>query len=140
MPERVIHGDTKINNLLFDAGTGEGLCAVDLDTVMPGLSLYDYGGLVRTSVDPAAERVNGPVLEALAEGYLAEMGGELTGVERELLPMAGPVHTFEDGIRFLTDHLAGDVYFRVDRPGRNLARARTQFDRLRRLESPGQGS
>jgi len=141
MPERVTHGDTKINNVLFDAESGEGLCVIDLDTVMPGLSLYDFGGLVRTCVSPAAEDerdtakivVSRKIHEALIDGYLAEMGDALTPAELDLLPVAGAVHTYEDGIRFLTDHLRGDVYYRIHRPGQNLDRARAQFALLTAL-------
>jgi len=142
MPERVTHNDTKINNVLFDARSGEGICVIDLDTVMPGLALYDFGGLVRTCVSPAAEDerdlskivVSREIHEALVDGYLAEMGDALTDAERDLLPRAGAVHTFEDGIRFLTDHLEGDRYYRVHREGQNLDRARAQFRLLERLE------
>jgi aminoglycoside phosphotransferase (APT) family kinase protein len=147
IPERVIHGDTKINNVLFDRDTGRALCVIDLDTVMPGLSLYDFGGLVRTCVSPAAEDerdlsrivVSGEIHAALVDGYLEEMGDTLTDAERDLLPAAGPVHTLEDGIRFLTDHLAGDVYYRIRRPGQNLDRARAQFALLVGLERMPQG-
>ena len=142
MPERVIHGDTKINNVLVDDATGEGICVIDLDTAMPGLSLYDFGGLVRTSVSDSAEdepdpervRARPEYFEALVDGYLAGVGDLLTANERELLPAAGRVHTFEDGVRFLADHLLGDVYYRISRPGQNLDRCRSQFALLRSLE------
>lgn len=142
IPERVTHGDTKLNNVLFDAESGEGVCVIDLDTVMPGLSLYDFGGLVRTCVSPAAEDerdlakvvVSREIYEALVAGYTAEMGDTLTPAEHDLLPVAGAVHTYEDGIRFLADYLEGDVYYRVRGPGQNLDRARAQFALLAQLD------
>ncbi len=135
VPERITHNDTKINNVLFHADRDEGLCVIDLDTLMPGLSLFDFGDLVRTATATAAEdetdlaKVDSdPALyAALAEGWLAELGGTLTPTERRLMPLSGAVITFECGVRFLTDHLAGDTYFRIARPGHNLDRARNQF-------------
>ncbi len=135
LPERVTHNDTKFNNVMLDDATGEGICVIDLDTVMPGLALYDFGDMVRTATSPTVEDerdlskvgMQFPMFEALTRGYL-EAGGEfLTAQEKELLPMAGKLITFEIGIRFLTDYLEGDSYFKVHREGHNLDRARTQF-------------
>lgn len=135
LPGRVTHNDTKLNNVLLDDATGEGLCVIDLDTVMPGLALHDFGDLVRTATSPAPEderdltRVGMrlPMFEALARGYLEGTGSLLTPEEKRLLPVAGKLITYETGLRFLTDFLAGDVYFKVHRAGHNLDRCRTQF-------------
>lgn len=141
-PERVTHNDTKINNVLMDETTGRGLCVIDLDTVMPGLSLYDFGDLVRTAMSPAAEderdltqvQVRLPYFEALVQGYLDGVGPVLTEAEIAHLPEAGLLITLETGMRFLTDHLAGDTYFKIHRPDHNLDRCRTQFALVARLE------
>jgi aminoglycoside phosphotransferase (APT) family kinase protein len=135
LPLRVVHNDCKLNNVLFDARTGEGLCVIDLDTVMPGSVLADFGDLARTAACAAPEdepdlarvRVDARLYEALVQGYLAGTGTLLTPVEIALLPLAGPLIALETGIRFLTDHLSGDVYFRIHRPGHNLDRARVQL-------------
>lgn len=142
LPERVTHNDTKINNVLLDDTTGEGICVIDLDTVMPGLALYDFGDMVRTATSPASEdeldlskvTMQFPMYEALVRGYLSTAGEMLTRAERELLAFAGKLITFEIGLRFLTDYLAGDTYFKVHRPGHNLDRARTQFALVRSIE------
>jgi len=135
LPERVTHNDTKINNVLFDEKTQHAVCVVDLDTVMPGLALYDFGDLVRTAATRAAEderdlsRVmfERPMYDALVEGYLEAAGDMLVDAEKENLALAGRVITYETGLRFLTDHLNGDAYFKVHRAGHNLDRCRTQF-------------
>jgi Ser/Thr protein kinase RdoA (MazF antagonist) len=135
LPERVTHNDTKFNNIMLDDATGEGLCVLDLDTVMPGLALYDFGDLVRTATSPAAEderdlskvKMQMPMYAALVRGYLETAGEFLTPGERRLLAFAGKLITFEIGLRFLTDFLDGDRYFKVHRPGHNLDRCRTQF-------------
>lgn len=135
VPLRITHNDTKINNVLFDVETDEAVCVIDLDTVMPGLSLYDFGDLVRTATNPAAEdepeldkvEMRLPIFESLVEGYLSSAGGVLNEVEIENLAFSGRLITLELGIRFLTDHLNGDQYFRVQREGHNLDRARTQL-------------
>lgn len=135
LPERVTHNDTKFNNIMLDDVTGEGLCVLDLDTVMPGLALYDFGDMVRTTTSPAAEderdlsqvRMQLPMYEALVRGYLETAGGFLTPAERRLLAFSGKLITFEIGLRFLTDYLDGDHYFKVHREGHNLDRCRTQF-------------
>jgi hypothetical protein len=143
LPERVTHNDTKLNNVMIDLATGEGLCVIDLDTTMPGLAPYDFGDMVRTATNAAAEdepdvtRVwsRPEMFDALARGYLGAAGGFLTRTEVEVLPFAGLLMTLECGMRFLADHLAGDTYFRIQRPGQNLDRARTQFALVASLES-----
>ena len=142
LTERVAHNDTKINNVLLDDATGEGICVIDLDTVMPGLFLHDFGDLVRTAVCPAAEdepdtsriAVELPLFSALVKGALDGLDGQLSPFERESLPLSGRLLTFECGSRFLTDHLLGDTYFKVHRPGQNLDRARAQLALLRSME------
>ena len=145
LPERVTHNDTKINNVLLDAATGEGICVIDLDTVMPGLALYDFGDMVRSMTNPAAENerdltkveMQFPVFEALLRGYLAA-ADFLTPAEKNLLPVSGAVIAFELGLRFLTDFLNGDVYFKTRHAGENLDRCRAQFklfESIRRQES-----
>ena len=141
LPERITHNDTKLNNVLLDDKTGEGLCVIDLDTVMPGLSLYDFGDMVRTSVSPAAEdetdlskvQARTGVFRALVKGYLEGAQGCLTKKEMEMLPFSGILITYEIGLRFLSDFLDGDVYFRTARPNHNLDRCRTQFTLVQRL-------
>jgi len=141
LPERITHNDTKLNNVLFDDATGEGICVLDLDTVMPGLSLYDFGDMVRSATsllaedhpDATAVRVQVPIFAALVRGYLAGAADTVLPVEREHLVTAGRLLTYECGIRFLTDHLHGDRYFKVHRPGHNLDRARAQLALLRSL-------
>jgi hypothetical protein len=135
LPRRVVHNDCKLNNVLFDERTGEALCVIDLDTVMPGSVLADFGDLARTAACPAPEderdlarvEVDARLYEALVRGYLGGTGAMLAPVEVALLPLAGPLIALETGIRFLTDHLSGDAYFRIHRPGHNLDRARVQL-------------
>ena len=135
LPERVTHNDTKSSNVLLDDQTGEGICVIDLDTVMPGLAPYDFGDMVRSMASPAAEderdlscvRVHLPVFEALARGYLSSAGDLLTPAEKQSLVSSGELITFENGLRFLTDFLSGDTYYKTDREGQNLDRCRTQF-------------
>jgi Phosphotransferase enzyme family len=143
-PARVAHNDAKPSNVLLDAESGVGLAVVDLDTVMPGSVLHDVGDLVRSASHPANEdetdldrvRVEPSLFLALASGFLSAGGpGVLTPMERELFVGAGMVITYEQGIRFLTDHLAGDRYYRISRPGQNLDRARVQFRLLSSIES-----
>jgi hypothetical protein len=142
LPERVTHNDSKLNNVLFDDATGEGLCVIDLDTVMPGLALYDFGDMVRTTTSPAKEderdlsnvTMQFPMFEALARGYLSSAGDFLTRAEKNLLAFSGKLITFEIGVRFLTDFLEGDTYFKVHREGHNLDRCRTQFKLARSIE------
>ena len=142
LPERITHNDTKFNNVMLDDTTGEGLCVIDLDTVMPGLALYDFGDQVRTTTSPAKEDerdlskvgLQFAMFEALVRGYLAEAGDFLTPAERQYLVFAGKLITFEIGIRFLADFLAGDVYFKTHREGHNLDRCRTQFRLIESIE------
>ncbi|WLT30673.1 phosphotransferase enzyme family protein [Geothrix sp. PMB-07] len=142
IPTRITHNDTKLNNVMLDDATGTGVCVIDLDTVMPGLSLCDFGDMVRTACNPLAEDdadtrkmvARGDMFEALACGYLQGTEGALLPVERENLVVAGELLTYECGIRFLTDFLLGDTYFRTHRPGQNLDRARNQFALVRSLE------
>jgi hypothetical protein len=142
LPERVTHNDTKINNVLLDERTGKGICVIDLETVMPGLAPYDFGDMVRTMSCRAAEderdlslvRVEMEMFEAVARGYLSVAGEFLTDAEKGKLVEAGGVITLEQGIRFLTDHLDGDRYFKVRRAGHNLDRARAQFRLVESLE------
>lgn len=143
LPERVAHNDTKFNNVLFDRDSGEAVCVVDLDTVMPGLVLHDFGDLVRTTVSTAAEAERDPektdlrlpVFEAVARGYLAGAGGILTDHELRLMAVAPRVIALELGLRFLCDYLEGDRYFRAAYPEHNLDRARTQLRLLERMEN-----
>ena len=142
LPERVTHNDTKINNVMLDDATGEGICVIDLDTVMLGLAPYDFGDMVRTMTSPASEdecdlsqvTMQFPLFEALARGYLSSAGTFLTDAEKELLVFSGKLITFEQGIRFLTDYLAGDVYYKVHRERHNLDRCRTQFKLVESIE------
>lgn len=138
IPERVTHNDTKFNNVMLDTKTGEAMCVVDLDTVMPGCALYDFGDMVRTTTSPTLEDEKDlskvgilmPVFKKLAEGYFSTAGSFLTQAEKNLMAFSGKLITFEIGIRFLTDFLSGDTYFRIHRPGHNLDRCRTQFKLL----------
>jgi Ser/Thr protein kinase RdoA (MazF antagonist) len=142
LPERVTHNDTKFNNVLFDDATGEAICVVDLDTVMPGLALYDFGDMVRTTTSSALEderdlsrvTMQFPMFEALVRGYLESAAGFLTKAEKQQLVFSGKLITFETGIRFLTDYLAGDTYFKVHREGHNIDRCRTQFKLIESIE------
>jgi hypothetical protein len=142
LPERVTHNDTKFNNVMLDDATGEGMCVIDLDTVMPGLVLYDFGDMVRTTTSPAREdeqdlskvTMQFQMFEALVRGYLASASEFLTPRERQFLAFSAKLITFEIGIRFLTDFLAGDVYFKVHRDGHNLDRCRTQFKLVESIE------
>jgi len=140
LPRRIMHNDCKLNNLLLDAETGEGLCVIDLDTTMDSTILCDFGELVRSGACRATEderdldRVELDVdrFGAIAEGYWGGVRGFLSEPEVRALPLAGPVLTLENAVRFLTDHLEGDVYFRTRREGQNLDRARRH---LRLLDS-----
>ena len=135
IPERIAHNDTKVSNVMLDDRTQEGLCVIDLDTVMPGMSAYDFGEMIRTYTSPTEEderdlskvHVEMPMFEALARGYLACTHTFLTPTEKEYLVFGGKLMTFENGMRFLTDFLSGDVYYKIHREGQNLDRCRTQF-------------
>lgn len=142
LPLRVTHNDTKLNNVLIDTATGKGMCVIDLDTVMPGSVLYDFGDMVRSTTTNAAEDegdaskvwMDIDYFEALVNGYLETASGFLTPKEKELLPMSGNLITFEIGLRFLTDYLQGDTYFKTHREGQNIDRCRKQFRMVRSME------
>ncbi len=140
--ERVTHNDTKLNNVMIDEVTGEALCVVDLDTTMPGLVAYDFGDMVRTATNAAAEddpdptrvRSRPEMFEAIARGYLSTAGAFLTPAEIETLAFGGRLIALEQAIRFLADYLQGDTYYRVAHPEHNLQRARAQFALVQSLE------
>ncbi len=142
MPRRIVHGDTKLNNVLFDVRSGRALCIVDLDTCMPAYSLYDFGDLVRftaatsaeDAVDLADAGVDLELYRALVDGYLQTAACFLTPEEVRLMPFAARLVTLTIGLRFLADHLAGDVYFKVAREGHNLDRARVQLRMVEQME------
>jgi aminoglycoside phosphotransferase (APT) family kinase protein len=135
IPERITHNDTKINNVMFDLHSDNAACVIDLDTVMPGIALYDFGDLVRTATTTAAEderdlsriAMRMDYYEALVDGYLGTAGQLLIEAEVENLALSGKIITIETGVRFLSDYLSGDEYFRVERPHHNLDRCRAQF-------------
>ena len=135
LPLRVTHNDTKINNILFDATTSKAICVIDLDTVMPGSSLYDFGDALRMGASTGAEDetnldiVNFDVeaFKSFTKGYLSQMKDKLSPKEIELLPFSAKLLTYECGIRFLTDYLNGDTYFKIHREHHNLDRARNQL-------------
>jgi len=147
IPVRPTHNDAKIANVLFDGATGEAVCVVDLDTVMPGLSLHDFGDLARSTVSDSAEDerdlsrvvVRVPVFAALARGFVDGAGDALSPAERALLVTGAEVIVYEQALRFLADHLDGDRYYRTTRPGHNLDRTRTQIRLLEGLEAAGPG-
>jgi Ser/Thr protein kinase RdoA (MazF antagonist) len=142
IPDRVTHNDTKLNNVLIDRATGKGMCVIDLDTVMPGSVLYDFGDMVRSTTTTAAEdgrdlsavEMDIDCFEALVTGYLETASGFLTPKEIDLLPFSGKLITFEIGLRFLTDYLQGDVYFKTHRAGQNIDRCRKQFKMVESME------
>ena len=142
LPLRVTHNDTKLNNILIDAVSGDGICVIDLDTVMPGLSAYDFGDSIRFGASSATEDEMDltkvffvpSLFEAYTKGYLEVAGNALTECEIDSLPMGSKLMTLECGSRFLADHLNGDTYFKVHREGHNLDRARTQFKLVASME------
>ncbi len=142
IPERVTHNDTKLNNVLLDDATAEGVCVIDLDTTMPGSALYDFGDMIRTAVPSLREddtnlarmEVRLDRFEALVRGYLSAASSFLNAAEVENLAFAGKLLTLECGIRFLTDYLQGDVYFKIKHPDHNLDRCRNQFAFVAALE------
>ncbi len=142
LPLRVTHNDTKLNNVMFDNNTDEGVCVVDLDTVMPGLSLYDFGDSIRFGANTAVEdekdlskvSLSLELYEEYTRGYLGAAGESLTEREIELLPFSAKLMTYECGIRFLGDYLNGDTYFRIEYPEHNLDRCRTQFKLVEDIE------
>ena len=135
IPLRVTHNDTKLNNVMIDNVTGKGLCVIDLDTVMPGLAANDFGDSIRFGANTGAEdekdlrkiSLSLSRFEAFTKGFLAACGKALTPLEIETLPWGAKLMTLECGVRFLTDYLSGDTYFRIHRPEHNLDRTRTQF-------------
>jgi len=143
LPDRVTHNDTKLNNVMLDDATGEGVCVIDLDTVMPGLVLYDFGDMCRTATRPTPEderdlgrvRMRPDMFEVLARGYLSAAADFLLDAEVERLAFSARLITFEIGIRFLADYLLGDVYFKTHRPGHNLDRCRVQFRMVESFEA-----
>jgi NDP-sugar pyrophosphorylase family protein len=140
--EYAVHNDTKLNNILFSHKTGKACCLIDLDTIMPGLRLFDFGEIVRTgacSADEDEKNINRIHLELnkferIAAGYLSMAGDLLSPLELALLPFGGIVMTFENGIRFLTDYLEGDCYFKTSYPGHNLNRCRAQLKLVQSME------
>jgi len=142
LPWRVTHNDTKLDNVLLDTVTGRGLCVIDLDTVMPGSLVYDFGDMVRMGASAAAEHepdldkvfLDVARFEQMALGYLGEVHGLLAAVERNLLVFGVWLITFEQALRFLTDYLNGDTYYRVAYPEHNLVRARAQIKMLAEYE------
>ncbi len=135
LPLRVTHNDTKLNNILFDAKDGHAVCVIDLDTVMPGYSVNDFGDSIRFGANTAAEdetdlskvSLDLELFKKYAEGFIIGCNGRLTDTEIKLLPIGAIMMTLECGMRFLTDYLEGDVYFKTHREGHNLDRARNQF-------------
>ena len=135
LPLRVTHNDTKFNNVMLDRETGEGLCVIDLDTVMPGLAVNDFGDSIRFGASTGAEDEKDlskiwcdlELYETYMKGFVEGCGGTLTDMEIECLPVGARVMTYECGMRFLTDYLSGDTYFKTAYPTHNLDRARTQF-------------
>jgi Ser/Thr protein kinase RdoA (MazF antagonist) len=142
IPLRVTHNDTKLNNVLFDKETDEAICVIDLDTVMPGSLLYDYGDAIRFGASSGAEDEKNldkiycdlELFKAFTKGFLQELGDSITKKEIELLPFSAKLMTYECGIRFLTDYLNGDTYFKIHRVEHNLDRARTQFKLVADME------
>lgn len=142
IPERVTHNDTKFNNVMLDIDTGEAMCVVDLDTVMPGLVLYDFGDMVRTTTSRTAEdetyldrvELEMPLFEPLVRGYVESTRSFLTPSEKSYLVISGALITYTIGIRFLTDYLEGDHYFRVHRQDHNLDRCRKQFKLVQSIQ------
>ena len=139
---RITHNDTKFNNVMIDDRTGEGLCVIDLDTVMPGLSLYDFGDSIRSLANTGAEdepdlsrvEFDLDVFASYTRGYLEATRSSLDREEIERLPFAAILMTFECGMRFLEDYLRGDTYFKITRPDHNLDRSRTQFKLIEGME------
>ena len=142
LPLRITHNDTKLNNVMIDNRTGRGLCLIDLDTVMPGLALYDFGDAIRAGAITAAEDevdlsrvgLSLAVFEQIARGYLDTARGFLIPTEIDHLAFSAKLITLEQGIRFLTDYLNGDIYYKIHRPQHNLNRCRTQLKLVREME------
>ena len=145
--QRITHNDTKINNILFDASTRKAVCVIDLDTLMPGYFIYDLGDMVRTFVSPVSEEERDytkivfrrEIYEALLDGYLSQMDEVMSAEEKSAIPFAGKMMTYIMALRFTTDFLNGDVYYRTDYAGQNLARAGNQLRFLEILMGEVQG-
>jgi hypothetical protein len=143
LPLRVTHNDTKFNNVLIDDETDKGICVLDLDTVMPGLSHYDFGEIVRSGANPAEEDerdlskvcLDMHIYDTLTRGFMDACRDILTTAETDYLPYGPKMMAYENGIRFLTDHLQGDVYFKIHRENHNLDRCRTQFRLVENIET-----
>ena len=143
LPLRVTHNDTKLNNILFDINNGEALCVIDLDTIMPGYSVNDFGDSIRFGATTALEdetdlsKVNFDIslYELYVKGFIEGAKGGLTEGELEMLPIGAIMMTFECGMRFLADYLNGDTYFRIHRPSHNIDRCRNQFKLVADMES-----
>jgi thiamine kinase-like enzyme len=144
IPLKVTHNDTKFNNVIIDKSTGEAICVIDLDTVMPGSALYDFGDAIRSGAATAEEdemdlsivAMSLPHFECFTKGFLETAGNSLNKVELEYLPLSAILMTLECGMRFLEDYLKGDVYFKIDpnKPEHNLDRARNQFKMVEDME------
>lgn len=142
LPLKVTHNDTKLNNILLDAKTREPVCIIDLDTIMPGYSVNDFGDSIRFGASTAAEdekdlskvHLSLKLFEVYARGFLKGCAGTLTPGEKALLPVGAKIMTLECGMRFLTDYLLGDTYFKTDYPEHNLVRCRTQFKLVEEIE------
>lgn len=142
LPLRVTHNDTKLNNIMIDDETGKAICVIDLDTVMPGLTANDFGDSIRFGASTALEDEQDlskvscdlHLFDVYARGFIEGCGGALIDLEIDMLPMGAILMTFENGIRFLTDHLEGDHYFRIHREGHNLDRCRTQLTLVKDMQ------
>lgn len=143
LPLRVTHNDTKLNNILIDRATGEGICVIDLDTVMPGFVLSDIGDFIRTGANTGAEddanldnvNVNIDIFKAYTRGYMEKAKSFLTPMEIKLLPYGGRLLTYMQTVRFLTDYINGDTYYKIHSPKHNLIRTKAQFKLLQSLEA-----
>ncbi|MBP3412439.1 MAG: aminoglycoside phosphotransferase family protein [Oscillospiraceae bacterium] len=143
LPLRVTHNDTKLNNVMLDYDSRQALCVIDLDTIMPGSSLYDFGDSIRFGAATAAEdeqdlskvSMSLELFRTFTEGFLSACGDSLTETEVQMLPVGAKMMTLECGLRFLTDYLKGDTYFKTSRPGQNLDRARTQLTLVADMEA-----
>ena len=143
LPLRVTHNDTKLNNIMIDDATGQAICIIDLDTIMPGLSIFDYGDSIRFGANTAEEdepdvskvSLSLPLFDIYTKGFLEGCEGSLTEAEMDMLPMGAKLMTLECGMRFLTDYLQGDVYFRTSRENHNLDRTHTQFALVADMEN-----
>jgi hypothetical protein len=142
LPERICHNDTKLNNIMIDNETGEGICVIDLDIVMPGFVMYDFGDMIRTGTSPVEEdepdsskvTMQMHLFKALAKGYLSSAGDFLTKAEKNNLVFGGLLITYEQAMRFLADHLQMDTYYKINRKGHNLDRTRTQIALIKSIE------